>query len=245
MSGAISVQHGAFGRAALYQLNKEIITHAHREAHLIFYVDGKEAVVQVGDQAITADKSTAVAVSPWMPHSFHPQTDTMPCICLVLYIKPMWFLENSNSANYPLSFGKAAIPMTSDVLNWVHKLINLMLEDDATDLFDGYLYEMTRICFSLSSRGVKNNRQQISTRTQFMDFRVRRSLRLMQEAYRDYTDIDWLARESGLSRPHYFKLFKKQMGVTPPPVDRHATRYIGGGEAASATCITHAAGVSG
>ena len=27
--------------------------------------------------------------------------------------------------------------------------------------------------------------------------------------------MDSLAREVGLSRPHFFKLFKKQMGVTP------------------------------
>ena len=49
----------------------------------------------------------------------------------------------------------------------------------------------------------------------FNDFRVRRSLRLMQERFAEETAMDDLAREVGLSRPHFFKLFKMQMGITP------------------------------
>ena len=49
MSGAISVHHGVFGRAALYELNKPIITHAHREAHIIFWLDGGTGTVTLGD----------------------------------------------------------------------------------------------------------------------------------------------------------------------------------------------------
>ena len=54
-----------------------------------------------------------------------------------------------------------------------------------------------------------------NARTRYMDFRVRRSIRLMKESFTDDVEIEWLARESGLSRPHFFKLFKKQMGITP------------------------------
>ena len=52
-------------------------------------------------------------------------------------------------------------------------------------------------------------------RSRFSDYRVRRSLQLMQENFTDTMEMEYLAREVGLSRPHFFKLFKKQMGVTP------------------------------
>ncbi|MEM8702535.1 MAG: AraC family transcriptional regulator, partial [Pseudomonadota bacterium] len=33
--------------------------------------------------------------------------------------------------------------------------------------------------------------------------------------YTEEVEVEWLAREVGLSRPHFFKLFKRQMGITP------------------------------
>ena len=93
MSEAISVHHGEFGRAALYKLDKTIVTHAHREGHLIFYLSGAEAKVNVSGKWVAADRSTGVAVSPWEQHSFHMKNEQTvePCLCLVLYIKPIWF----------------------------------------------------------------------------------------------------------------------------------------------------------
>ena len=37
----------------------------------------------------------------------------------------------------------------------------------------------------------------------------------MQENYAVDTEMSDVAREAGLTRPHFFKLFKRQMGVTP------------------------------
>ena len=47
MSRALSVYHGHFGRATLYELNRPMTTHAHREGHLIFYLDGATATAPV------------------------------------------------------------------------------------------------------------------------------------------------------------------------------------------------------
>ena len=49
------------------------------------------------------------------------------------------------------------------------------------------------------------------------DFRIRRALRLMREAVAmgEEVDLDRTAREAGLSRPHFFKLFRAHVGVTP------------------------------
>ncbi len=215
MSGAVSVHHGAFGRAALYQLDKPIITHAHREAHLIFYIDSHKANVNVCDEAIAINENYGAAVNPWQPHSFELSNGPGVCMCLVLYIKPIWFLENSQSVEHALSFGTAKIEMTKRVREWVFRLTSLLLDDENSELFDGFLYETTRQCFEQSWRGNKQVGFMANARMHYVDFRVRRSLRLMKERFTDDLEMDWLARASGLSRPHFFKLFKKQMGITP------------------------------
>ena len=47
------------------------------------------------------------------------------------------------------------------------------------------------------------------------DFRVRKSIRLIEEGPGADVELDAVARESGLSRPHFYKLFRTQTGLTP------------------------------
>lgn len=214
MSHALSVCHGAFGRAALYRLDKTIITHAHREGHLIFYIGGEEARVLVDGRPQACDGSHVIAISPWEPHSFEPVTDG-ECLCLVMYIKPMWFLENSVSAEYALNFGNASVRITPRIADCVKRLTGLLLDDESRDLFDAMLFEITRICFEQSWKNELIQGPLHRARCRFSDFRVRRSLRFMQEHTTYDVEMEGLARQVGLSRAHFFKLFKRQMGVTP------------------------------
>lgn len=215
MSEAISVHHGDFGRAALYQLDKPIITHAHREGHLIFSLNGCPATVMVGDQLCNVNDVSGVAVSPWEPHNFGIVKPGSTCLCLVLYIKPLWFLETSQSVDFALSFGRPRIAMTPDVSRAVSRLTTLLLEEERADIFDSFLFEVTSRCFNQSWQDSNEQASHCIPQSKFTDYRVRRSLRLMQARFTGEVGMDWLARESGLSRPHFFKLFKKQMGITP------------------------------
>ena len=180
-----------------------------------FHLGGAEATVRVSDNDFRLAPKSAVAISPWEPHSFQPTEGEGTCLCLTLYIKPMWFLENSRSAEFVLSFGNAAVAMTPEVSQWVGRLTSLLLDAQASERFDGFLYETTRTCFDQSWDGVEGQPLQHCLERTFNDFRVRRSLRLMQENFTEETAIDDLAREVGLSRPHFFKLFKMQMRITP------------------------------
>lgn len=215
MSQAIAVCHGEFGRAALYRLDKTIIMHAHREGHLIFFVDGAHAQVKSGDVTCSVDPQHAVAVSPWEPHNFEVPEKTSQ-ICLVLYIKPMWFLENSVSAENALKFGRAKLNMTPEISGYVSRLTTLLLENEEQENFDQLLFGLTKASFDRSweNAGIDCKGKAYE---RFSDFRVRRSLRLIQERIGEDMEMEMeqLARSVGLSRPHFFKLFKQYMGVTP------------------------------
>lgn len=213
MSHAIAVSHGEFGRAALYKLNKPIITHAHREGHLIFYVDGTHNTVTVSDEVHPNNPEFATAVSPWAPHSYN-QREGGETICLTLYIKPMWFLENSVSAEYALKFGSTRLQITPAISDLIKRLTAHLLDEEVHSHFDNLLYCLTRACFDWSWKST-NATQMCNVSDRFSDFRVRKSLRVMQERMTEDVEMQELARTVGLSRPHFFKLFKQQLGVTP------------------------------
>ncbi len=103
MSKALAVFHGRFGRATVYQLNRRFNTHAHREGHLIFYVDGMPAVANVCNERYYLDHRSIVAVNPWELHNFIPSTLDDGGIFLVLYVNAEWFAPDAgNSSQTPL-----------------------------------------------------------------------------------------------------------------------------------------------
>lgn len=215
MSEAIAVHHGSFGRAAVYKLNKPILLHAHREAHLIFKIEGGACSVNVEGVDLPLRVDRAVTVNPWQPHSFEMAGGSADCISLTLYIKPLWFLEHSKSAEHAINFGKSMLKLDERMMGYVAKLANFLLSDENQDRCDDMLYEIMNLSFNLSWQGKEHNGFLDRTRNHYSDFRVRRAIRLMQETLAEESNMEDLARECGLSRPHFFKLFKKQMGLTP------------------------------
>ena len=214
MSTAISVYHGRFGRACIYQMNRSMITHAHREGHLAFLLRGASAQQQISDKNYDISHESATAINPWEPHDFRPGDEDEGSLFLILYIQPIWFLEVGRSATSALRFGRTRIEITDPIHRSVHKVANLLLSSYADDRFDGYLYELTQECFDQSWQWQAST-DVFNTSSTFTDFRVRRSIEFMTNSLGSEIVLDEVARESGLSRPHFYKLFRKQTGITP------------------------------
>lgn len=214
MSTAISVYHGHFGRASLYSLNRPMIKHAHREGHLTFWVQGGLSTITIKDIPCVLSPERAAAINPWELHSYEPEDDEDGQFCLVLYIKPEWFLNFSRSSMGALRFGRPEIEMTPIISRLVANVVRLLTSARTTDLLDGYLYELTSACFEQTLTWVPGAQEQ-GDGQRINDFRVRKSIRLMTENVGQIIGLDDVAVESGLSRPHFFKLFRNQTGVTP------------------------------
>ena len=214
MSRAVSIYHGRFGRATLYQLNRPMATHAHREGHLIFLVDGTPSFVPVLDHPRELSPEAAIAVNPWEPHSFVPGDQERGGLYLVLYVKPIWFLEFGRSAQAALRFGRNEVEMTGHIRRAVTKVTSLLLEDTPAGIFDGYLYELTHECFDQTWQWMPQGCS-LQVAPCCRDFRVRKSMKLMSQRLGSEVVLDDIARYAGLSRPHFYRLFRNQTGLTP------------------------------
>jgi AraC-like DNA-binding protein len=212
MSEAVAVLHGAFGRVCLYSMDRTMVPHAHREGHLLFHVQGDPGEVHVDGCSIPLGPDRAVAVSPWQTHYYCQPAPGGHTLVLVLYIRPTWFRTAIGSRASALRFGRAAIEV-SDVLG---RLIDVgaMLDRDQDDpAIDDWLLTLTEYCFDQSWHGSDALRHFAS----IDDFRLRKAIQLLEQRVcePEPVELDTVAREAGLSRPHFYKLFRQQVGVTP------------------------------
>lgn len=212
MSTALSVFHGRFGRASLYRLNKPLAPHAHREGHLIFLVEGARGTVTVEDADHAADLCNAVAVSPWQPHAFFPGDFGAGAVYLTLYIQPRWFLEMSAGAPV-MRFGAPTVALDTPIRRALGAIVRHLADGGTGPAFEGELFELTQLAFAKSWAHASCDTPALMPRV--ADYRIRNAMRLMRERVADSCVLDRIARDAGLSRPHFYKLFRQNIGVTP------------------------------
>lgn len=220
MSDAIAVAHGPFGRVCLYAIDRIMAPHAHREGHLIFHVGGPAAEVVVDGRAWPFAPGQAVAISPWQTHFYRPVVPDAPVLNLVLYIRPDWFLDVARCATASLRFGRVGIEVTDHLGRLVFETARAMANPDPEDgAIEDRLCTLTQAAYDQSwqwtARGAAFTGRPEAQGFARHDFRIRKALRLFREDLAGLPDLDRVAREVGLSRPHFYKLFREQVGVTP------------------------------
>ena len=214
MSTALAVRHGPFGRAALYRLDRAFLTHAHREAHLTFHVRGRPARITVSGEPMPLDRLTGIAINPWQPHSYDPVERDEWTAALVVYAKPQWIIDEGLAGRDGLRFGSNLLAITNGVRTHVDRIAALLLGDDESDNFDRHLFDLVCVCLEQSWTNSACN-PGFDPKTLYQDYRIRNSIRLMQARVGDELAIDTIARDAGLSRPHFYKLFRQHVGITP------------------------------
>jgi AraC-like DNA-binding protein len=231
MSTALAVCHGAFGRVTVYQLDRPMRMHAHREGHLIFYLAGPPGIVTISGTPHLVDQNAGVAINPWQPHSFQPCQEGDPSVILVAYICDRW-LDRDQEGRGNLRFGANRIDVGKPIRTTVYGLADALVTVADYRLVDRGLNDLFDACFdeSWSRRGQPNY---LAQQRDFLDYRVRKSLRLLHDGLSEGVALDAVARDAGLSRPHFYKLFRENTGVTPAlyantmRVERALDRLVG------------------
>jgi len=155
----------------------------------------------------------AVGISPWQAQYYRPGQTEVPRLARVLDIRPAWFLEARRRASSSLRFGRVGVEVTDHMARLVCGAAHAMADPDGEDpLFEDRLCTLTEGAFDQfwqwTDRGAASTGPDLPTR----DFRIRKALRSLQARLGEISDLDTIARDSGLSRPHFHKLFRAQVG---------------------------------
>jgi len=220
MSRAITVCHGEFGRLSYVELNRAKVLHAHREGQLLFLIQGADITCIVQDDPVTLSIDRAVAIDSYSPHEVHVTSGAAAATILSVYFNPAWF-----SARLPysdpdwLAFGTRSFPVTPIVRDHVDHLLALV-QPPAPDKQPGYhaaldsrLLQLCQACF-VDPEGFPKLKEGLNP-IAACDIRIRKSLGIMNSHIPNDIPLDEIARAAGLSRPHFYRLFRDNLGVTP------------------------------
>ena len=220
MSTALRIAYGAFGRVALLDMDRSLVRHAHPHCHVLIKAEGADTAFAVGDRLVPLTDRQAVLVNAWEPHAYVYDPSRERTIILALYIEPQWLKTirpNWAASGGPGFFDRPAGEVSARIRKLAMDLATVMVSDPAgrttqeellSDLMISVIERFTpwrTISASLASSAGGHR----------FDWRVRRAVELIRAEAHTGICVDSLARESGLSRAHFYRLFQRTTQVSP------------------------------
>jgi AraC family transcriptional regulator len=221
MSTALRIAHGTFGRVALLDMDRSLVRHAHPHCHVLIKADGADTKFSVGDNLVPLTDTQAVLINTWEPHAYMHDQSRPRTIILALYIEPAWLKEfrpNWAASGAPGFFEKPAGEVSPRIRRLAMDLAAIMMADPGDNLTQEQFLSDLMISVierftpwrTLSRRLGEND----GNRSRF-DWRIRRAVELIRREPHMARDVDLLAKESGLSRAHFYRLFERSTFMTP------------------------------
>jgi len=219
MSTALRIAHGAFGRVALLDMDEPLVRHAHPHCHVLLKVEGADTQFVVGDAVYPLTNDTAVLVNGWQPHSYVHYPERPRTVILALYIEPEWltaFRPGWAASGAPGFFGHPSGDVSPHIRNLAMNLAaDMVARPEARAAHEALLSDLMIAVIERFTpwRSFPASIREMSARGG--DWRIRKAAASMRsEAGRDAA-LDSFARDAGLSRSHFFRLFEASVGVPP------------------------------
>lgn len=227
MSTALRIAHGAFGRVALLDMDASLVRHAHPHCHVLLKVEGGDTHFIVADRIVPLTDTMAVFVDGWQPHAYIHDPTRPRTLILALYIEPHWlqiFRSSWAASGAPGFFAQPCGEISPRIRSLAHDLAVVMMahpdsrgdqEKLLSDLMIAVIERFTQWRNAPSIRDMNTGAR--------LDWRIRRVVERIRGDVAGTMDVSQLARDAGLSRAHFFRLFESSIGV-PPRVFHNVVR---------------------
>jgi len=216
MSNALRIAHGRFGRVALLDMDASLVRHAHPHCHVLIKTGGADSQFLVRDRLVPLTDDSAVLINAWEPHAYVHSAEQSRTTVLAFYIEPGWlsgFRPNWSASAVPDFFDRNCDVLAPAIRRLALDLAAVMLEAPAANTTQEDL--ISKLMIAVIERYTAWRTTSLVSFAAVSDFRIRRALELMRRDPGSIADMNGLARASGLSRAHFFRLFGQSMKVPP------------------------------
>jgi AraC-like DNA-binding protein len=219
MSTALRIAHGDFGRVALLDMDWSLVRHAHPHCHVLLKVEGADTQFVVGDTVYPLTNDTAVLVNGWQSHSYVHDPNRPRTVILALYIEPEWltaFRPGWAASGAPGFFNHPSGEVSPRIRGLAMNLAaDMIARPEARNAHESALSDLMIAVIERFTpwRSFPASIRETSVRSG--DWRIRRVAASMRSETKRDAVLDTFAKEAGLSRAHFFRLFESSIGVPP------------------------------
>jgi AraC-like DNA-binding protein len=219
MSTALRIVHGNFGRVALLDMDCSLVRHAHPHCHVLFKVAGADTQFVVRNRIHALTDSAAVLVDGWQPHSYVHDPARPRTLILALYVEPEWlkaFRPGWAASGAPGFFETPHGEVSPGIRKLTMDLASEMMADPECQAeYEALLSELMIAVIERFTPWKSFPRSIRELNASACDRRIRRAAEYIRSNAGGEASIDTLAKEAGLSRAHFFRLFQSSIGLPP------------------------------
>ena len=210
-----ALHEGAFGRAVVLELRDHLVAHAHAETQLALWLGGARVEGHVGSQLVPYSEQLALGTNAYESHDARLLDRSGPAVFLVLYIAKPWLDARRAVSGRPFFFASPCIPIDDAVRQSCWRVLDQIVsphQRPGADI-DGEVERLLLAAIDSSSAPI--NAERLTPTAPVLDHRLRAAIAYMREHVSEPMAVEEVASRVGLSRGHFFALFKDQLNTTP------------------------------
>lgn len=215
MHESYALHEGAFGRAVVLELRDDLVAHAHAEAQFAFWLGGGRAVANLANEVVQYSEDVALGTNSYESHDARLLDKNQPAVFLVFYISKPWLDERRAASGRPFFFPTPRVPINAALRQACWRVIDFIIAPHHEQKGRLEFEVESLINTAIDATMAPVSQDGLRTRTPLLDHRLRAAIAHMREHVADPISVEDVAGKVGLSRAHFFSLFRDQLNTTP------------------------------
>lgn len=213
MAEAYALHEGAFGTAIVLELHANLVAHAHSETQIAFWLGGARARARVGSETVYYSEDVALGANAFESHDMELLDDSGSCLFLAFMISSEWLAQREHLRGRKFRLPSPHIPIDAALRQSCWRVLDLIISaGDARDSVDDEVERLLEAAIDSSNVLPGGQRTGLGIST---DHRLRTAIAHMRSNVAEKATVDEIAASVGLSRAHFFALFRDQLNTTP------------------------------
>lgn len=216
MRDKVSTVMGPFGRLSAGAFSRPVNSHSFREPSVLFHLGGAELTMTVGDRALPFKPGEMLLIEPWTPHARSVPSNGSSNLVTLLIEPSLLDPGATGDPDFDFRFRQNLASIEPDMREYLDALTTLMFDHPMARL-ETIQTKIERLIDMVRARHAGIRRRHDNRRS-MIDARVRRAFESLRSSAIQGVKIESLAAGSGMSRSHFFRQFKRSIGVSPQHV---------------------------